>query len=112
MFLVSKYPTNISENACSRWSTSFMDFLSIFITEQSVIAAAEHKRRGWPARQPSPKKSPSFRMPMVASFPIFDTTASFTFPYLYIKNSIGRVALSKDHMLLGKSCDLPTAVYG
>jgi hypothetical protein len=51
-------------------------------------------------------------MPMVASFPVFDTTVSFTFPYLYIKNSIGRVALRKDHMLLGKSCDLPTAVYG
>jgi hypothetical protein len=76
-----------------------MDFLSILITEQSVIAVAEHRRIGCPARQPSPKKSPSFGMPMVASFPIFDTTVSFTFPSFYIKNGIGRVALSKDRLL-------------
>src|ERR1022692_1956765 len=112
MFRASKYATNISENACSQWSTSFMDFLSIFITEQSVIAVAEHRRRGCPVRQPSPKKSPLFRMPIVASFPICDTTVSFTFPSLYIKNSIGRVALNKDRLLLGKSFDLSTAVDG
>jgi hypothetical protein len=51
-------------------------------------------------------------MPIVASFPLFDTTVSFTFPSLYIKNSIGRVALNKDRLLLGKSFDLPTAVDG
>src|SRR5437879_2265083 len=68
MFRVSKYATNISENACSRCSTSIMDFLSICITEQSVTAVAEHRRRGCPVRQPSPKKWPSFRMPIVASF--------------------------------------------
>src|SRR5450755_1078992 len=49
MFRASKYPTNMSENAYSRWSTSFMDSLSIFITEQSVIAVAEHRRRGCPS---------------------------------------------------------------
>jgi hypothetical protein len=40
-------------------------------------------------------------MPIVASFPI-----------LYIKDSIGRVALNKDRLLFGKSYDLPTAVHG
>src|ERR1700681_2832589 len=58
-----------------------MDFLSIRIIEQSVIAVAENKRRVCPARQPSPKKSPSFRMPIVASFPLCDTTVSRTFPF-------------------------------
>jgi len=50
-------------------------------------------------------------MPIVASFPLFDTTVSFTFPF-YIKNSIGRVPLNKDRLLFGKRCDLPTAVDG
>src|ERR1700691_5751153 len=89
-----------------------MDFLSIFVTEQSVMAVAEHRRSGCPVRQPSPKKSPLFRMPIVASFPIRDTTVSFTFPSLYIKNSIGRIALSKDRLFSGKRFDLSTAVDG
>src|SRR5271169_3590696 len=33
-------------------------------------------------------------------------------PFLYIKNSIGRVALSKDRLPFGKSFDLSTAVDG
>ena len=106
MFRVSKYATNISENVF-RCSPSIMDFLSIRITEQSVIAIAEHRRRGCPVRQPSPKNSLSFRMPIVASFPSCDTTVSFTSPY--IENSIGRVALSKNRLFFGKSLDLPAA---
>jgi hypothetical protein len=72
-----------------------MDFLSIRITEQSVIAVAKHRRRDCPVRQPSPKKSPSFYL-----------------SFLYIKNSIGRVALSKNRLLFVKSYDLPTTVNG
>ena len=36
----------------------------------------------------------------------------FYLSLLYIKNRIARVALSKDRLLFGKSCDLPTAVHG
>ena len=89
-----------------------MDFFSILITEQSVIAVAEHRRRGCPVRQPSPKKSPSFRMPMVASFPLVRHNGESYLSFLYIKNSIGRVALRKDRLFFAKSCDLPTAVDG
>jgi hypothetical protein len=32
-------------------------------------------------RQPSPKKSPSLNMPMVASLPSLDTTVNFTLPF-------------------------------
>src|ERR1700730_1065658 len=32
--------------------------------------------------------------------------------FLYVKNSIGRVALNKDPLLFGKSCDLPTFADG
>src|ERR1035441_10410857 len=50
--------------------TSIMDFLSIRISVQSVIAAAVHMRRGRAARQPSPKKSLSFRSER--TFPVND----------------------------------------
>ena len=90
-------------------STSIMDFLSIRITDHSVIAVAEHRRRGCPVRQPSPKKSPSFRMAIVA-LPALRHNGEFYLSFLYVKNSIGRVALNKDRLLFGKSCDLPTAV--
>jgi hypothetical protein len=40
------------------------------------------------------------------------STVSFTFPSLYIKNGVGRVALSKDRLLSWKSFDLSTAVDG
>src|ERR1700722_10778139 len=60
----------------------------------------------------SPKKSPSFRMPIVASLPISDTTASLTFPYLYIENSIRRIPLSKDGLPSRKIFDLSSAVDG
>src|SRR5882724_6869674 len=36
----------------------------------------------------------------------------FYLSFLYIKNSVGRVALNKDWLLFGKSCDRPTAVDG
>jgi hypothetical protein len=92
-----------------------MDFLSIRITEQSVIAVTENKRRVCPARQPSPKKSPWFRMPIVASFPLCDTNGEsypLTVPCLYVKNGIGQVTLNKDRLLLTKSCDFSPAIDG
>jgi hypothetical protein len=47
---------------------------------------------------------------MVASFPLCDTTVYLSF--LYVKNSIGRVALSKYRLLFGKRFDLSAAVDG
>ena len=37
-------------------------------------------RNGWPARQPSPKKSPGPSIATTASRPVFDSTDSFTLP--------------------------------
>src|ERR1035441_5304209 len=45
-------------------------------------------------------------------FPALRHNGEFYFSFLYIKNSIGRVALNKDRLLLGKSFDLSTAVDG
>jgi hypothetical protein len=46
----------------------------------------------------SPKKSPLFRMPIVASFPICDTTVIFTFPSLPLGEPLYRsfAGLSKN----------------
>ena len=51
-------------------------------------------------------------MPMVASFPLFDTTVSLTFPFCILKNSIGRITLNEDRLFFGKRCDLPPTVDG
>ena len=45
-----------------------------------VIALAVAMRNLWPARQPSPKKSPAPRVPMMASLRRRETTVSFTLP--------------------------------
>lgn len=46
-----------------------------------MSAVAEDMRWSWPARPPSPKKSPSPRIARVASFPTSDTTLSRTLPF-------------------------------
>jgi hypothetical protein len=50
-------------------------------------------------------------MPIVASFPVCEN-GEFYPSRLEIENGIGRTALSKDRLLLGKSFDLSTAVNG
>jgi len=45
---------------------------------QSVIAAAVAKRKGWPLKQPSPKKSPFRWRATTASFPNSYVTLSLT----------------------------------
>jgi hypothetical protein len=79
-----------------------MHNLSIRITEQSAIVVAEHTRRGCPARQPSPKKSPSFRIP-VGGFPPARGYNSESYPpFLNVKNCVGQVALTKNRLLFDK----------
>jgi hypothetical protein len=88
-----------------------MDFLSIRITEQSAIAVAEHMRRGCPARQPSPKKWPSFRIPIGAFLPAAKKRRKFdpqTFP-----STIGGRTVSwfvKKQTIFGQG-DLSDAVF-
>jgi hypothetical protein len=62
-----------------------MDFLSIFITEQSVIAVAEHKRRGCPVRQPSPKKSPLVQNAYCGFLPDLRHNGEFYLSFLYLE---------------------------
>src|SRR5215210_7590248 len=47
-----------------------------------VIAVALPMRIGWPARQPSPKKSPGPSIATTASRPVLDSTDSLTPPLL------------------------------
>jgi hypothetical protein len=49
---------NISENFGSSWITRTMVALSSRMMTHSVIDVTVAKRRGWPVKQPSPKKSP------------------------------------------------------
>jgi len=51
---------------------------SIRTTVTSVVADAEAIRAGWPARHPSPKKSPGPSMATTPDFPRSETTVSVT----------------------------------
>src|SRR5579872_4112314 len=76
-----------------------MAFLSIRRMAQSVIAVAEPMRSGWPAREPSPKKFPSFSIPIVASFPALDTTVSRTLPsWMFLERLPGLEHPGTDHI--------------
>jgi hypothetical protein len=50
------------------------------ITVQSVVAVAEHMRRGWSCEATLPEELALVQNGMVASFPLAATTVSFTFP--------------------------------
>jgi hypothetical protein len=49
--------------------------------EQSEIAVAVAMRTGWPARLPSPRKSPAPNMAITPSLPALETTVSLTLPF-------------------------------
>ena len=54
------------------------------------MAVALPIRTGWPARQPSPKKSPGPSIATTASLPAFDSTDSLTPPdWMYMTCSHG-----------------------
>ena len=68
-----------AKSGCS-WS---MRIISRFGMRNAVVgrtAVAVLMRTGWPARHPSPRKSPGPRMATTASLPVADNTESFTLP--------------------------------
>ena len=71
---------NISENFGSSWITRTMVALSSRMMTHSVIDVTVAKRRGWPVKQPSPKKSPLPWIATTASFPCSETTLTLTLP--------------------------------
>src|ERR1700687_5781369 len=89
-----------------------MDFLSIF-----THGAIGHCGCGAQAERLPCKATFSEEIALVQNaycgfLPVRRHNCEFHLSFLNIKNSIGRVALSKDRLLFGKSCDLPTAVDG
>lgn len=48
----------------------------------SVIVVADANRNGCPIKQPSPKKSPAFKIATTASFPCVEETTILTLPLL------------------------------
>ena len=64
-----------------------------------VIAVALPMRTGWPARHPSPKKSPGPSIATTASLPVFESTDSFTPPVLDVHDALAAVALREDRLV-------------
>ena len=57
-------------------------FFSTRIVTHSVIALAVASRFGWPIKQPSPTNSSAPKIATMASLPCFETTVTFTLPFL------------------------------
>ena len=53
-------------------------------------------RSAWPASEPSPKKSPSLNIPMVASLPLFGDDGESHLACLDIEDGIGVIPLRED----------------
>ena len=71
---------NSSENFGSSWSARTIVALSNRIISDIVIAVTVARRRGWPVRQPSPKKSPFSWRATTASLPFSETTVTLHLP--------------------------------
>ncbi len=78
-----------------------MAFLSIFVTEQSVIALAEQSRTRCPVRQPFPEEVTNAQKTYGGFFPCSRDNGEFYLSFLNVKNCIGSIALSEYALLLG-----------
>ena len=59
----------LSENSGLSWSSRTIAAFSIRVMSDETVALAEAMRTGWPARHPSPKKSPGPNKAITPSFP-------------------------------------------
>ncbi len=96
IFLESMWDRKRSENwtlSCSRSTISCLSRIRIFVGTSAVAVAM---RRLWPARHPSPRKSPLLSSPTTASLPPLDTTDSFTAPRLMNITLVPAITLRED----------------
>src|SRR6186713_329249 len=90
MLRVSTCDRKRSDSSGSSCRTRTISVLSIVRIVLAAAAVAVPMRIGWPARQPSPKKSPGPSMAITASRPVFDSTESLTSPsWMYITSVAG-----------------------
>ena len=89
-----------------------MDFLSIFITEQSVHCGCGAQAEWLPCKAAFSEEIALVQNADCGFLPDLRHNREFYLSFLYIKNSIGRIALGKDRLLFGETFDLSTAVDG
>jgi hypothetical protein len=89
-----------------------MDFLSIRITEQSVISSCGEQAESLPCKATFSEEIALVQNAYRGFLPALRHNGESDLSFLYIKNSIGRIALNEDRLLLAKSCDLPAAIDG
>ena len=89
-----------SENSASSWSARSIAGFGSTTIELSVVAVAVDMRSGWPARHPSPKKSPGPRSAMTACLPCCERTVSLTFPSLDEEHGVRAITLREDRLAL------------
>jgi hypothetical protein len=66
--------------------------------EHSVIVVTVDMRRDWPARQPSPKKSPSQHRNH-RLFACLEITVSLTLPFMDVEDRLSHVTLQENFLV-------------
>src|ERR1700687_3531937 len=89
-----------------------MDFLSIF-THGAIGHCGCGAQAEWlPCKAAFSEEIALVQNANCGFLPDLRHNGEFYLSFLYVKNSIGRIALGKDRLLFGKSFDLSTAVDG
>ena len=106
------YDMNISENFGSSWSTRTIATLWSRMMTHSVTATAVAKRRGWPVRQPSPRKSPFPVEGNDGLFPLLGYDIDLHLALLDIEDGIRPLSLGEDFPVLAIARYGPSPIHG
>jgi hypothetical protein len=102
---------NSSENFGSSWSARTIAALSNRIISDSVIAVTVAMRRGWPFRQPSPKKIPLLMESDHGFLALLRNHGDLALAVNNVKDGICRISLAEDYFILSIFRFSPSPVY-
>src|SRR6476646_5971549 len=91
---------NSSENFGSSWSARTIAALSSRIISDPVIAVTVARRRGWPVKQPSPKKIPLLMESDHGFLALLGNHGDLALAVNDVKDSICRISGAEDYFIL------------
>ena len=95
-----------SENSCSPWSTRIISFFSMMSTVVGAIVVAVAMQTDWPARHPSPKKSPGPRIATTACFAGLIHDSKLHAAFLNVHHIFRGITLGEHGLFFSKLADL------
>ena len=114
MFRVSKYATNMSDRACSRWRTAIIAFFSIRRRSHSVIAVLQLQQTCGAAdlRGNLHQKSRYAQYAYGCFLAIVGHDRQLHFTFLNIEHCVSRMPLSKNRLFRLKRHNFPALADG